>query len=29
MPNNLSFKKVEMSNDIASYKTELVCDLKS
>lgn len=28
MPNNLSCKKVEMSNDVASYKTELEHDLK-
>lgn len=28
MPNNLSYKKGEMSNDVASYKTELEHDLK-
>lgn len=28
MPNNLSYKKGEMSSDVASYKTELEHDLK-
>lgn len=28
MLNNLSYKKGEMSNDVASYKTELEHDLK-